>query len=369
MSRQKRIKIFLGGYVNSQNAQNNNCRSLSEHLDKEKFEVWTMLTWYGYPKNNDFTRTQGVHYLHNTPAGFLEKLHLPYWLFAWMAYAVGIMKCDVAYLPKGEYVRFCHFVAWLSGCKLFTTLEGIIDDTLLAQSNSTSKQYLSKFSCFEPRLYSITKYIAGREHWNKGLVFSGKILYLGVESAKFLYADGHHTLLKNIVFIGFSLIRKRASEFIKMAEEFPEIKFHIVGGNALEGGIRVEDYLKDHHIGNCVYHGPLDHSRLAELLKSMDLMYFPSRSEGFPKVMLETACAGVPTLCYGDYGANEWITTGKDGYVVNTFEEACNVIRFLIYNPERLQELSQNAVELGKSFDWKVLVKVWEEEIARISTE
>ena len=99
----------------------------------------------------------------------------------------------------------------------------------------------------------------------------------------------------------------------------------------------------------------------------MDLMFFPSRSEGFPKVMLETACAGVPTLCYGDYGADEWITSGVDGFVVNTFEEAKSVIQELIDHPERLNMLSQNAVELGKRFDWKVLVKDWEEEIIRIA--
>ena len=41
---------------------------------------------------------------------------------------------------------------------------------------------------------------------------------------------------------------------------------------------------------------------MSELLKDMQLHIFPSRSEGFPKVILETACAGVPSLVYADYG-------------------------------------------------------------------
>ena len=98
----------------------------------------------------------------------------------------------------------------------------------------------------------------------------------------------------------------------------------------------------------------------------MDLMYFPSRSEGFPKVHLETACAGVPTLCYGDYGANEWITSWENGIVVDTKEEAFDAIKKIKDNPEILHQLSANAVELGKSFDWKNLIYSWEREIEHI---
>lgn len=367
MSRNKKIKVFLGGYVNSQNAQNNNCRSLSENLDKNKFEVWTMRTWHSYPHNNDFLETPGVHYIYDTPSPLTEKLHLPYWLFAWIAYAIGIMKCDVAFLPKGEYVKFCHFVAKLSGCKLFTTLEGILDETLLKQVNKSIAEISYQYNSFSPDLYSITKYIQNREYLDKGIKCKEKILYLGVDSDKFICDNNKRKELANIVFIGFSLIRKRASEFIKMATEFPDLKFHIVGGNELEGGVIIQDYLKEHTIDNCIYHGPLGHERLSELLKGMDLMFFPSRSEGFPKVMLETACAGVPTLCYSDYGANEWIDSGRNGFVVDTYHQAKDVIQDLIDNPGKLESVSTAAIELGKSFDWKIVIKSWEEEIEKIA--
>ena len=168
--------------------------------------------------------------------------------------------------------------------------------------------------------------------------------------------------------IGNDLNRKKASEFIRMALTFPDLSFHIVGGNDIYGQ-KVGDYLRKVKANNVIYHGLLDHTQLSALLEQMDLMYFPSRSEGFPKVMLETACAGVPTLCYGDYGADEWIITGKDGFVVSTFEEAQAVIQGLVDHPEQLHELSKNAIELGKRFDWKVLVKEWEEEICRIATK
>ena len=39
----KKIKVFLGGYVNCTNAQNLNCRALAKYLDKDKFECAVML--------------------------------------------------------------------------------------------------------------------------------------------------------------------------------------------------------------------------------------------------------------------------------------------------------------------------------------
>ena len=54
----KKKKIFLGGYVNHLNAQNINCKSLSIHLNKDKYRVRTMLLG-----NEDFSKTTNVSYI------------------------------------------------------------------------------------------------------------------------------------------------------------------------------------------------------------------------------------------------------------------------------------------------------------------
>lgn len=349
-----RIKVFLGGYVNYLNAQNLNCRALSEHLDKDRFEVWTMLFWYQNAK--DFERVSGIHYL---------KSFRPVRLFGWLPYVLGILCCDVAFLPKWEYERLCFFIAKISGCKLFTTLEGVLDAEFLGKQKNPTK-VIDRYRSFEPNLYSITRYMAQKEMGAHGLRCRDSILYLGTETGRFLKEPHTKRDFKNVVMIGNDLNRKKAVEFIRMASIFPNVSFHIVGGNTIEG-LSTSDYINKVNASNVYYHGLLDHSQLSTLLESMDLMFFPSRSEGFPKVMLETACAGVPTLCYSDYGADEWITTVKDGYVVNTFEEARTVIKNLTEHPDQLIELSKNAIELGKRFDWSVLVKEWEEEIIQLA--
>ena len=350
----KKIKVFLGGYVNFLNAQNINCRALSEHLDKDKFEVWTMLFWCQNAK--DFERVPGVHYL---------KSYRPVRFLGWIPYLIGILFCDVAFLPKGEYDKFCLFVAKLTGCKVFTTLEGVLDEECLGHQNNPSK-VIEKYRSYEPNLYSITRYMAWKEKVDHGLQCRDKILYLGTETKRFMKEAHIIADFKHVVMIGNDLNRKKAQEFIEMAKLFPNVTFHIVGGNSIEG-LSTSDYIKKESASNVKYHGILYHSQLSTLLEQMDLMFFPSRSEGFPKVMLETACAGVPTLCYSDYGADEWITTGKDGFVVKTFEEAQSVIQNLVEHPDQLVELSKNAIELGKRFDWSLMVKEWEKEIVRLS--
>lgn len=359
MNTKKRIKLFLGGYVDFLNAQNINCRALSEYLDKDKFEIMTMRFVEGNAK--DFSPTHGVKYL---------KSHRPSRLDMYRIYAQGIVWADVAYLPKGEIDGFCRRWAKVCGTKVFTTLEGLISDTDLSKfpTEKKRKEYLENFSRYEPHLYSITQFLVEDVGKRRGYHFAPEILYLGVESKKFLNPDKVSNGLKNVCFIGNMLLTKNIHDFLNASKRLPDVQFHIIGAREM-GYVMVDDYIKQEGLTNVTYHGRLDHASMAKVLSTMDIMYFPSRSEGFPKVHLETACAGVPTICYSDYGAREWITTGKDGFVVDTFDEAVAVLQDLQQHPEKLKGLSHNAVELGKRFDWSVLVKEWEQVIEKIYNE
>ena len=95
----------------------------------------------------------------------------------------------------------------------------------------------------------------------------------------------------------------------------------------------------------------------------MDLHFLPSRSEGFPKVVLETASSSIPSILYDDYGADSWIDHSENGFVVSTFEEVKSIIDNLIENPDLLIRNSENVLELAEKFDWKIIIKSWEKVI------
>ena len=129
------------------------------------------------------------------------------------------------------------------------------------------------------------------------------------------------------------------------------------------GKIDFPQEIEKRNLKNLKWHGPESHEQLKKSLENIQLHVFPSRAEGFPKVTLETAAAGVPSVVYDDYGANEWITSGKNGFVVKSVNDMITVIQDLLDHPEKLQPLADNARELAKSFDWKVRIKDWEKVI------
>lgn len=358
MKKDKRIKVFLGGYINSINAQNLNCRSLAMHLDKNKFEVGAMIYPGGrLPMKPDFDVVKRFK--------LLCKLYRPLRFVRYINYLRGILWCDVAYLPKGEIFSFCQKIAKLLKKKTFITVEGVITGDNLASgikaygSEDAIRQLYNGYN----RTYSITHFLGKENKKHLGIETDG-ILYLGVETETFRNPQPKKAeCLKNIIFVGSNLKHKRIHEYLELAAIFPELTFNIAGDPGFA------DEVKQSTLPNVKFHGRLPHDELAKLLGNMDIHIFTSKSEGFPKVTLETAAAGVPSIVYGDYGADEWITTSKDGYVVNTFEEIVDIIKDLQSHPEKLKTLSENAIEMAKRFDWKTLIKDWEAAIVGLYNE
>lgn len=351
----KKIKVFLGGYINSINAQNLNCRALAKHLDQNKFDIGALKLYSGSLPDEDFMKNIKVF-----------KAFYPFKLSRYLMYTIGILWADVVYIPKGELPKYTAFLIKLFKKKSFSTIEIVFDTTTLKSitnyfgSLENMKNYYNSFD----RLYSITGFMRKKNEETIGIKTDSRTLYLGTDIGTFLNKSKKIDCLKNVIIIGNDLIRKGIYEYLDLAEQFPSITFHIVGSG--NGKIDVPAEIKKRALANIEYHGSLTHDELKKLLEVIDLHIFPSRSEGFPKVTLETAAAGVPSLVYDDYGANEWITHEKDGFIVHTLEEMKEILKKLKKNPKILQGASKNAIILAKRFDWKNVIKDWEGTIEQL---
>jgi len=354
----KKIKIFLGGYINFINAQNLNCRALADHLDKNRFDVYALLLYSGTLDTNKFDETH------------LFKCRYPHKIFKYLGYFWGILNCDVAYLPKGEICNWNKFWIKLLGRKSLRTVEGIYGKEMLGEilsnKNITYKEFKKSFEGYD-KLFSITRFVKNYNEKHHNIKCEEKILYLGADIDIFLNVNKAIESLKNIIFIGRLKRRKGVFDILEIAKSFPELNFYMAGNGEDEEEIKRD--IASNKMKNVELLGTLTHEELASKLKSMDLHLFPSRSEGFPKVTLETAAAGVPSLVYDDYGADGWITHGKNGYVVHTIEEIKETIKHLKDNPKELQEVSKNAIEMAKRFDWRVVIKEWERVIEELYNE
>ena len=82
-----RKKIFLGAYINVINAQNINCKSIAAHLDKDKYEVKTLILG-----NDNIPNIPDLRYI--SVSTFLYKLSNS------LAFLRGTLWADIIYIPK-----------------------------------------------------------------------------------------------------------------------------------------------------------------------------------------------------------------------------------------------------------------------------
>lgn len=345
----KKIKIFLAGYINFSNAQNLNCMALAKNLDTNRFEIKTMTIFSGNLDTKELKNKVQFIYAFR-----------PHKISKYISYLKGILWADVVYLPKGEICDWNRFWVRILGKKSFKTVEGIYGKEMLGQildSGSSYEKFLQSFEGYD-RVFSITRFLKDYNVKHHGIKTEEKILYLGTNSDIFLNEKKNIERLQNIIFIGRLKKRKGIFDFLEIAKAYPHLNFYMAGNG--EDQSAIESYIQENNLKNVELLGTLTHPELAEILRRMDLHIFPSRSEGFPKVTLETAAAGVPSVVYPDYGADEWIENGINGFIVNNKEEIKKLVESLENNPGRLREASKNAIELGKQFDWKNVIKDWE---------
>ncbi|MEN9907214.1 MAG: hypothetical protein RLZZ540_355 [Bacteroidota bacterium] len=355
----KKIKIFLGGIINSTNAQNLNCLALAKYLNKERFTVCTLEVFSG-----NLESQQG-----KIPGVRIFKCFKPFRISSYLGFLWGIWNCDVVYLPKGELWKFNRLLLRLLNKKSFSTAEGILDDENLKSAMEAlgSMQDVTDCYLFTDKKFPITKFIGKYNQEKQELKSEVSVLYLGCDSDFFRNNSQRDGSLFKVVYIGRLMKRKGIYDFLKIAQHFPELQFYIFGDG--EEKTAIETFLITNQLGHIKLMGIASHQTLATFLKETDLHILPSRSEGFPKVILETAAAGVPSIVYDDYGAQEWITNGVDGWVVKSVGDMISIVNNLKNNPQKLESVSQEAIKLATSFDWKVKVKDWEEVIEKLYNE
>lgn len=351
-----KCKVFLGAFVNYTNAQNLNCLALAKHLDKDKYEVRAGI---GYSGDLAVEKIPGVKYY---------KMRYPARIWGGICLLRGILWCDVAYLPTPLHWRMCRALLRLFHKRAFKTVETVFTGCALERSLQAEKTVgnLRESLTYTGNTFPITRAMTGKNFEQIGLTCSDGVLYLGVD-ASFFRNDAPRASLSDVLMIGADWKRKGVMDFLRLARCFPDVTFHLCGGSVRS--FHADEEIARLRLGNVVNHGRVGHGRLKELLKKASLHILPSRAEGFPKVILEAAAAGVPSVVYGDYGADEWIATGRNGFVVETVDEMAAVIRDLLDHPEKLRPLADGARELAGSFDWKVRIKEWEKVIDRINGE
>jgi len=190
-----------------------------------------------------------------------------------------------------------------------------------------------------------------------------KVIYVGVDSAKFLKPKILNTDSIKLIYVGVLIKEKGAGYAIKaiskLKEKYPSIKLTIVGnGHDRENFEKLVKTLKLEHF--VTFTGKVDYSYIPTLLNQNNIFIHPSvRDEGFPMVMLEAVTAGLPIIATDKGGTRNVVKSGVNGILLNPDEKVkdqiIDAVSF-IKDGMKLEDMSDESIKISKEFSFdKVL--------------
>jgi glycosyltransferase involved in cell wall biosynthesis len=184
------------------------------------------------------------------------------------------------------------------------------------------------------------------------------------------YFDPQHSFNKPLrfLFVGRLLEKKGIDEILKTLNKLPqgEAYLGIVGEGPLKARILAE--AKQHT--NIKYYGKVDRNKLGYLYRSYDVLLCPSKKgysnsweELFGMTIIEAMACGVIPIATNHIGPSEIIYDGVNGFLLEDqfmFNQLEEKIKELIHlDKSRIEELKQNAVQKGTSFQLENISRRW----------
>lgn len=150
-----------------------------------------------------------------------------------------------------------------------------------------------------------------------------------------------------------------------LIEKFPGISLDLIGdGDAVE---ELKSRTVELDLTGCVkFHGKLDHERVLELLKKADLFCYPTKSDGFPKAVLEALACGLPVITTAVSVLPQLIGNGCGVIVENpTPETLARAIGEILSNETTYLSMSRQAFKTARQYS----LESWRNRIGQLLRE
>jgi glycosyltransferase involved in cell wall biosynthesis len=135
-----------------------------------------------------------------------------------------------------------------------------------------------------------------------------------------------------------------------LLDDFPTLELDVVGdGSALPEFKRLAEAMGLN--GRVVFHGGVDHSSVMKLLQEADLFCFPTKSEGFPKVVIEAMACGLPVITTRVSALPRIIGDGA-GLLLdeNTPAALAAAVRECLADSDRYRAMSEQARRVARGY-------------------
>lgn len=225
-----------------------------------------------------------------------------------------------------------------------------------------SPQYLKYSKFIQPHVkhhIGITEYVACRclEAYN---LQSQGIIPVGVDTRLFNPPPRRSNEVPVVLFVGTLIARKVPHGVLIAARHFPNTKFVIVGAKRDSFYLNLQSLMNKWKLTNLTLLDPMPQSELVKLMQQSDIFLHPSRCEGLPKVVLESAATGLPAIIFNNYQAPA-VIDGVTGFQVKTSKEMLTCLTQLVEDPQLRRRMGEAAASHAKQFDWNLIVQQWEQ--------
>lgn len=140
--------------------------------------------------------------------------------------------------------------------------------------------------------------------------------------------------IKNIIFVGRICEEKGCNIIYKLAEEFPHLKFKLIGNVDI-------NFANKKKPDNLELKGEKETNYVIKKLQEADLFLFPTHTEGFPCALLEAMAIGLPIITTS-VGAIEEMTEGSGAIYcdVDQVNQFIKAIKSLEINKQKRVDMS-----------------------------
>lgn len=156
---------------------------------------------------------------------------------------------------------------------------------------------------------------------------------------------------KNILYMGSISKRKNVELIIKgfniIAEQkkYQDVQLIIIGKGSKDYTNYCHSLVSDSAKDRIIWVDRIENAQTKFVYNASDLFLLPSTQEIFGMVLLEAMYFGLPVISSDSAGAETLITNGKNGYIIDNFDELvwANKISVILNSPKISENLGSNA--------------------------
>jgi len=175
-------------------------------------------------------------------------------------------------------------------------------------------------------------------------------------------------LNKTVLWVGTIRNVKQPEIFLKIAKEFPEYKFIMIGGEYIHKNLKEQEKeifekikKESTTVSNLEFLGFIPHHNIRKYYEEASILVNTSRMEGFPNTFLEAWVNCTPVVSL-NIDPDDVISNEKLGFHSKTYEQMIIDIRSLLLNDNLRTEMGLNAKKyVEQNHDVKKIADRFEE--------